>query len=63
MKNIHLLVTIAHRDESEEFIQFFTRHNVQTIYSAVAEGTARSSTLSRLGLEEQLDYFRIKLYA
>lgn len=52
MKNIHLLVTIARRDESEEFIQFFARHNVQTIYSAVAEGTARRSTLSRLGLEE-----------
>jgi len=52
MKNIHLLVPIARRDESEEFIQFFARHNVQTVYSAVAEGTTRRSTLSRLGLEE-----------
>ena len=52
MKNIHLLVTIARRDESEEFIQFFARHNVHSVYSAVAEGTASRSTLSRLGLEE-----------
>jgi len=51
MKNIHMLVTIARREDSEEFIQFFAHHSVQTIYATVAEGTTRPGTLSRLGLE------------
>lgn len=51
MKNIHLLITITRREDSEAFVDFFKNRNLHCIYSAVGEGTARQKTLALLGLE------------
>ena len=52
MKNIHMLITITRREDREEFVQYFTEHDIPVVYSTMAEGTARMKTLSRLGLEK-----------
>ncbi|MBE6615561.1 MAG: P-II family nitrogen regulator [Ruminococcaceae bacterium] len=52
MKNIHMLITITRREDREEFIQYYTDHEIPVVYSTMAEGTARRKTLSRLGLEK-----------
>jgi len=52
MKNIHLLITITRREDREEFVQYYTEHNIPVVYSTIAEGTARMKTLSRMGLEK-----------
>ena len=51
MKNIHFLLTITRREDSEAFVDFFNSRDLSCIYSAVAEGTARQKTLALLGLE------------
>ena len=51
MKNIHFLLTITRREDSESFVDFFNSRNLSCIYSSVAEGTARQKTLALLGLE------------
>ncbi len=52
MKNLHLLITITRREDREEFIQYYTTHDIPVVYSTMAEGTTRQKTLSRLGLEK-----------
>jgi len=52
LKNIHMLITITRREDREEFIQYYTDHEIPVVYSTMAEGTARRKTLSRLGLEK-----------
>ncbi len=52
MKNIHLLITITRREDREEFIRYYTEHEIPVVYTTMAEGTARQKTLSRLGLEK-----------
>ena len=52
LKNIHLLITITRREDREEFVQYYTEHDIPVVYSTIAEGTARMKTLSRLGLEK-----------
>ena len=51
MKNIHFLLTITRREDSEAFVDFFNSRDLSCVYSAVAEGTARQKTLALLGLE------------
>ena len=47
-----MLITITRREDREEFVQYYTEHDVPVVYSTNAEGTARMKTLSRLGLEK-----------
>ena len=49
MKNIHFLLTITRREDSEAFVDFFNSRELSCIYSAVAEGTGRQKTLALLG--------------
>ena len=31
MKNIHLLITITRREDREEFVQYYTEHNIPVV--------------------------------
>ena len=52
MENLYLFITINKKSDSKEFLDFFLRHNVAPIYSAIGHGAASSETLSLLGLEQ-----------
>ena len=52
MENLFLFITINKKSDSSEFIDFFLRHNVAPIYSAIGRGAATSETLSLFGLEQ-----------
>ena len=52
MENLYLFITITKKSDSKEFLEFFLRHNVAPIYSAIGHGAASSETLSLLGLEQ-----------
>ena len=52
MENLYLFITINKKSDSKEFTDFFLRHNVAPIYSAIGHGAATSDTLSFLGLEQ-----------
>lgn len=52
MENLYLFITINKKSDSKEFLDFFLRHNVAPIYSAIGHGAASSETLSILGLEQ-----------
>ena len=52
MQNLYLFITITKKSDSKEFIDFFLRHKVAPIYSALCYGAATSQTLSLLGLEQ-----------
>lgn len=52
MKNIHVLITITRRADSEEFVRYYMEHDIPVVYSTIAEGTTRMKTLARLGLEQ-----------
>ena len=52
MENLFLFITINKKSDSGEFTDFFLRHNVAPIYSAIGRGAATSETLSLFGLEQ-----------
>lgn len=52
MENLYLFITINKKSDSQEFIDFFLRHSVAPIYSAIGRGAASSETLSLFGLEQ-----------
>jgi len=52
MKDLNMMLTIVRRQDAEEFISFFKAHNQPTVFSMRAKGTAKSRTLSLLGIEE-----------
>lgn len=52
MENLYLFITINKKSDSKEFTEFFLRHNVAPIYSAIGRGAATSQTLSLWGLEQ-----------
>lgn len=51
MKNMHLLIVITRREDSDGYVDFFKKRELCCVYSAVGEGTARQKTLALLGLE------------
>lgn len=52
MENLYLFISIIKKSDSKEFLDFYLRHNVAPIYSAIGHGAASSETLSLLGLEQ-----------
>ncbi len=52
MKDLNLLLTIVRRQDAEEFIEFFKKNDQPSVFAARAAGTAKSKTLSLLGLEQ-----------
>ena len=52
MENLFLFITINKKSDSKEFLDFFLRHNIAPIYSAIGHGAATSETLSLFGLEQ-----------
>ncbi len=48
---INLIVTIARRSDTEQFVEFFKKYGCTAVLSVVANGTASKSLLSVFGLE------------
>ena len=61
MQKMYLLLTISNREDQEDFLSLFHRHEVPRVYTLPATGTAGSGTLSLLGLErtEKLAHFTV----
>lgn len=45
-------MTIIKKSDSEEFIDFYLKHDAAPIYSTICQGSANSKTLDLLGLEK-----------
>ena len=45
-------MTIIKKSDSEEFIDFYLKHDAAPIYSTICQGSANSKTLALLGLEK-----------
>ncbi|MBE6647815.1 MAG: P-II family nitrogen regulator [Ruminococcaceae bacterium] len=52
MQNVYLFMTIIKKSDSEEFIDFYLKHDAAPIYSTICQGSANSKTLDLLGLEK-----------
>lgn len=52
MKDLNLMLTIVRREDADEFITYFKKHTQPSVFLARAKGTAKSKTLSLLGIEE-----------
>ena len=52
MQNVYLFMTIIKKSDSEEFIDFYLKHDAAPIYSTICQGSANSKTLALLGLEK-----------
>ncbi len=52
MQKMYFFITIANRADDKEFLEFFEKENVKSIYSTPARGTASSAVLDLLGLAE-----------
>ncbi len=48
---LNMIITITRRSDSEDFVEFYEKYGCTMGLSAVANGTARKSLLSRMGLE------------
>ncbi len=48
---LNMIITISRRLDSEQFAGFFEKYGCSVVMSAVANGTARKSLLSMMGLE------------
>jgi len=48
---LNMIITISRRVDSEDFSAFFEKYGCSVVMSAVANGTARKSLLSMMGLE------------
>lgn len=48
---LNIIITITRRSDSEQFADFYEKYGCTMGFSAVANGTARKSLLSRMGLE------------
>lgn len=48
---LNMIITISRRLDSEQFSEFFRKYGCSVVMSAVANGTARKSLLSMMGLE------------
>lgn len=55
------LITIANREYSNEYEEFFKRHDILTVYDTLCNGTAGKKTLDYLGLEktEKIMFFTV----
>lgn len=53
MQNIVLMITIAKRSMSEEYISYFERNNISMTLGKYARGTAASETLEYLGIGDR----------
>lgn len=51
MKDIYFLTTIIRREQISAYTEFFAKHDVRALFSALCHGTAQSKTLAYLGLE------------
>ncbi len=52
MEGIRLLLVITKREYEDDYLEFFKRHGMTAMFSALCEGTAGQTTLSLLGLEK-----------
>ncbi|MBO7214464.1 MAG: P-II family nitrogen regulator [Clostridia bacterium] len=52
MKGLKYLIVITKREYSEDYLDFFHRHDVKSVITLLCNGTASESTLSLLGLEK-----------
>lgn len=52
MENLYLFITINKKSDSNEFLDFFLKHNAAPIYSSIGHGATSSETLSLLGFEQ-----------
>jgi len=48
---LNMIITISRRIDSEQFSEFFEKYGCSVVMSTVANGTARKSLLSMMGLE------------
>ena len=51
MQDLFLLITITKNDDSNEFLEFFRKHQSACEYTQFGRGTARSEILDMLGIE------------
>lgn len=52
MYSVYFLITIVQREYSEEYISFFKKSGVSSIFSALCRGTAGQKILDYLGIEK-----------
>ena len=52
MSGLYMLMTIIRRTDSDEYEDFFRKHNVSVVYTVQCNGTAHAKTLSLLGIEK-----------
>ncbi len=52
MKGLRYLITITRRDFAQEYLDFFERHNIQTVMATQGRGTATGTILEYMGLEK-----------
>ena len=48
---LNMIITISRRSDSEQFTEFFSKYGCSAVMSTVANGTARKSLLSMMGLD------------
>ena len=52
MNSLKFLVAITKREYSEDYLEFFHKHDVKNVISVLCNGTASQNTLNLLGLEK-----------
>lgn len=52
MKGLRYLITITRREFAQEYLDFFERHNVSTVFATQGRGTATGTILEYMGLEK-----------
>ena len=51
MSDYSLLMAVLGRDYEHDYIEFFKKHNVNAIFTELAQGTASKTILDFLGIE------------
>ena len=51
MNGLKYLITIAHRNQTEEYLEFFRDHGVERVLRKLCQGTASQKILSYLGID------------
>ncbi len=53
MKGLYLLLTIVRRADSEEYEEFYRKHNISVNYSSACNGTTHAKMLALWGIEKK----------
>ncbi len=61
MKDLTLMITIARRDDEDDYSRFFEEHSIPTVFSSRCDGTTSSERLDLFGIEhtEKTVYFLV----